>query len=91
MPKADYDFSGWATKNDLRCSDGRIIRHNAFKVNDGQQVPLVFNHVHGDPSKVLGHAILENRDEGVYAYGYFNNTRAGQDAKEAVKHGDINA
>lgn len=91
MPKADYDFCGWATKNDLKCSDGRIIRHNAFKVNDGQQVPLVFNHSHGDPSKILGHAILENRDEGVYAYGYFNNTRAGQDAKEAVKHGDVNA
>ena len=91
MNKKDYDFCGWATKNDLKCSDGRVIRHNAFKVNDGQKVPLVWNHTHSDPSRVLGHAILENRDNGVYAYGYFNNTSAGRDAKESVVHGDVSS
>lgn len=91
MNKKDYDFCGWATKNDLKCSDGRVIRHNAFKVNDGQKVPLVWNHTHSDPSRVLGHAILENRDNGVYAYGYFNNTSAGRDAKESVAHGDVSS
>lgn len=90
MPKK-YDFAGWASRNDLRCSDGRIIRRNAFKVNDGQKVPLVWNHGHDNPSGVLGHAVLENRDEGVYAYCSFNNTRSGQDAKEQVLHGDVNA
>lgn len=84
-----YDFCGWVTKNNLRCADGRIIRHGAFRVNDGQQVPLVWNHDHGKVSQILGHAILENRDEGVYGYGLFNNTVAGQDAKECVKHGDV--
>lgn len=84
-----YDFCGWATKNNLRCSDGRVIRHGAFRVNDGKKVPLVWNHEHNDPSKVLGHAILENRDEGVYAYGLFNETSAGKDAKESVAHGDV--
>lgn len=85
------DFSGWATRNDLECSDGRIIRRNAFKNNDGGVVPLVWNHQHNDPRNVLGHAVLENRDEGVYAYGFFNDTEAGEVAKVLVKHGDINA
>lgn len=85
------DFSGWATKNDLKCADGRIIRSNAFKVNDGQKVPLVWNHQHNSAQDILGHAILENRNEGVYAYCSFNDTQAGKDAKEAVKHGDVTA
>ena len=84
-----YDFSGWATKNDLRCADGRVIRSGAFSVNDGKAVPLVWNHQHNSASDVLGHAILENRPEGVFAYGVFNNTQAGKDAKECVKHGDV--
>ena len=84
-----YDFSGWATKNDLQCSDGRTIRHNAFKENDGQTVPLVWNHLHNEPENVLGHALLENRDDGVYCYGTFNDTSAGQVAKVLVQHGDI--
>lgn len=83
------DFSGWATRNDLRCSDGRTIRKDAFKHNDGQKVPLVWNHQHNDPFNVLGHAMLENRDEGVYAYCTFNDTESAQAAKETVKHGDI--
>lgn len=86
-----YDFAGWASKNDLRCADGRIIRKGAFAVQDGAKVPLVWNHQHGAVGAILGHAILENRDEGVYAYGLFNNTSAGQDAKECLKHGDIEA
>ena len=84
-----YDFSGWATKNDLRCSDGRVIRKDAFKGNDGQQVPLVFAHQHNDTKNVLGHAILENREEGVYAYGFLNDTESGKEAKELVRHGDL--
>lgn len=84
-----YDFSGWATKNNLKCADGRVIRRDAFKINDGKRVPMVWNHQHNSVGDVLGHAILENRDEGVYAYGVFNNTRAGQEAKECVKHGDV--
>ena len=84
-----YDFSGWATKNNLKCADGRIIRRDAFKVNDGKRVPLVWNHQHNSVGDVLGHAILENREDGVYAYGRFNNTRAGQEAKECLKHGDV--
>jgi HK97 family phage prohead protease len=87
----DCDFQGWATKNDLKCADGRIIRHGAFRVNDGQKVPLVWNHQHNSPSDILGHAVLENRDEGVYAYCSFNDTPAGSDAKSAVKHGDVTA
>ena len=87
----NYDFSGWATRNDLKCSDGRIIRKDAFKHNDGQTVPLVWNHRHDDPLNVLGHAILENRNEGVYTYGFFNDTVAGQDAKKLVQHGDVGA
>lgn len=89
--RGNYDFSGWATKNDLRCSDGRTIRKDAFKNNDGQTVPLVWNHDHNDPMNVLGHALLENRDEGVYAYCTFNDTAAGQNARQLVQHGDVTA
>lgn len=84
-----YDFSGYATKNDLRCADGRVIRHGAFKDNDGQIVPLVWQHVHDNPTNVLGHALLENRDDGVYAYATLNNTESGKHAREMVKNGDI--
>ena len=84
-----YDFCGWATKNDLKCSDGRTIRQNAFIENDGQVVPLVWQHCHDNPSNVLGHALLENRPEGVYAYCTFNDTLTGKNAKELVNHGDI--
>lgn len=86
-----YDFGGWATRNDLKCSDGRVIRRDAFKDNDGSTVPLVWNHNHDNPLNVLGHALLENRDEGVYAYCKFNDTEAGKDAKLLVQHGDVNA
>lgn len=86
-----YDFSGWATRNDLKCSDGRIIRRDAFKHNDGMTVPLVWNHDHTDPYRVIGHALLENRNEGVYAYGKFNSTDLGERAKIYVEHGDITA
>ena len=85
-----YDFSGWATKANLLCSDGRIIRQNAFEECDGMKVPLVWNHQHNNPDEVLGHALLENRDEGVYAYCSFNDTDAGQNAKLLVQHGDVN-
>lgn len=84
-----YDFSGWATKNDIRCSDGRTIRRGAFAAQNGAKVPLVWNHRHDSESEVLGHAVLENRDNGVYAYCSFNGTEAGQTAKELVQHGDI--
>ena len=83
-----YDFSGWATRNDLLCADGRTIRKDAFKENDGQTVPLVWNHTH-DPDHILGHALLENREDGVYAYCAFNDSESGQAAKEAVRHGDV--
>ena len=86
-----YDFSGWATKNNLKCSDGRTILRDAFKHNDGQTVPLVWNHQHNDPLNVLGHALLENRDSGVYAYCKFNETEAGKNAKMLVEHGDVTA
>ena len=86
-----YDFSGWATKNNLRCSDGRTILKDAFKHNDGQTVPLVWNHQHNDPLNILGHALLENREEGVYAYCKFNDTEAGRNAKMLVEHGDVTA
>lgn len=86
-----YDFSGWATKNNLKCSDGRTIMKDAFKHNDGQTVPLVWNHQHNDPLNVLGHALLENRDNGVYAYCTFNDTEAGRNAKMLVEHGDVKA
>lgn len=85
----DYDFGGWATRNNIKCSDGRTILKDAFKQNDGQKVPLVWNHQHNDPSEVLGHALLENRDEGVYAYCKFNNTESGQTAKSLVSNGDV--
>ena len=86
-----FDFSGWATRNNLKCSDGRTIRKDAFKDNNGQKVPLVWNHQHNDPLNVLGHALLENRDEGVYAYCSLNDTEAGQNAKRLVEHGDVSA
>ena len=85
----NYDFSGWATRNDLKCSDGRTIRKDAFKGNDGAIVPLVWNHEHNDPNAVLGHAMLENRDDGVYAYGTFNDTEQGQHAKKLLQNGDV--
>ena len=84
-----YDFSGWATRNNLLCADGRTIRKDAFKSNDGQTVPLVWNHGHNDPDNILGHALLENREEGVYAYCTFNESDSGKAAKEAVRHGDV--
>lgn len=86
-----FDFSGWATKANLKCSDGRTIMKDAFKENDGKQVPLVWNHQHNDPDNVLGHALLENRDEGVYAYCKFNDSESGKTAKLLVQHGDVNA
>ena len=87
----DYDFGGWATRNNLKCSDGRVIMKDAFKSNDGKKVPLVWNHQHNDVNEVLGHAMLENRDEGVYAYCKLNDTDAGNTAKLLVKHGDVDA
>ena len=84
-----YDFSGWATKNNIRCSDGRTIIKDAFAHNNGKRVPLVWNHQHNDPLNCLGHAILENRDEGVYAYGFFNDSVPGIQAKTLVEHGDV--
>ena len=87
--KSRFDFSGWATRNDIKCADGRTIRRNAFIDCDGATVPLVWSHDHSGPSTVLGHGLLENRPEGVYVYGSFNNTPDGQNAKEAVRHGDI--
>ena len=91
MTNTACDFSGWATKNDIRCSDGRTIRHNAFADNDGDIVPLVWQHGHGTPDNVLGHVQLENRDEGVYAFGYFNDTPSAAHAKELLKHGDVDS
>ena len=87
----DYDFSGWATKNNLLCSDGRTILKDAFKSDDGVTVPLVWNHQHNEPDNVLGHALLENRDDGVYAYCKLNDTEKGRTTKELIKHGDISA
>ena len=87
----NYDFSGWATRNNIKCSDGRTIRKDAFKSNDGQIVPLVWNHQHNEPDNVLGHALLEYRDEGMYAYGKFNDTESGKNAKLLVMHGDVNS
>lgn len=91
MDKNKYDFAGWATRVNLKCSDGRTITKDAFKNNDGQVVPLVWNHQHNDPLNVLGHALLENRDEGVYAYCEFNDTESGLAAKQLVEHGDVTA
>lgn len=87
----NYDFSGWATKNDILCSDGRTIKRNAFKDDDGKKVPLVWMHDHGNPENVLGHAFLVNKDEGVYCYGKFNDTPEGEHAKSLVKNGDISS
>lgn len=87
----NYDFSGWATKNDILCSDGRTIKKNAFKDDDGKKVPLVWMHDHGNPENVLGHAFLVNKDEGVYCYGKFNDTPEGEHAKSLVKNGDISS
>lgn len=89
--KMKYDFSGWATRANLKCSDGRTIMRDAFKQNDGQKVPLVWNHQHDDPNEVLGHALLENREDGVYAYCSLNDTEAGKTAKLLIRHGDISA
>ena len=89
LDKQNYDFAGWATRVNLECSDGRIIRKNAFEHCDGLTVPLCWNHAHNNPEEILGHALLESRDEGVYAYGKFNDTDAGQNAKLLVQHGDI--
>jgi len=86
-----FDFCGWATRNNLKCSDGRTIMKDAFKHNDGQTVPLVWNHQHNDTLNVLGHALLENREEGVYAYCKFNETESGKNAKLLVEHGDVTA
>ena len=86
-----YDFRGWATRNNLRCSDGRTIMKDAFKNNDGAIVPLVWSHQHNDPENVLGHVLLENREDGVYAYGTFNNSEKGNNARELVMHGDVTA
>ena len=86
-----YDFSGWATRANLKCSDGRTIMRDAFKQNDGQKVPLVWNHQHDDPNEVLGHALLENSEDGVYAYCSLNDTEAGKTAKLLIQHGDISA
>lgn len=91
MNTKEYDFGGWATKNNIRCADGRTIRQNAFIENDGGTVPLVWNHQHDMVDNILGHAHLENREEGVYAYGTFNNTPTAQHAKEMVRHGDLDS
>lgn len=91
MKKKQYDFSGYATRNDVLCSDGRIIKRDAFKHNDGKKVPLVWMHGHDNSENVLGHAYLENREKGVYAYGNFNSTPAGKNAKIMVENGDITA
>lgn len=91
MEKKTYDFSGWATKNNIRCSDGRTIRKDAFKANDGEVVPLVWNHDHKNMESVIGHALLENREEGVYAYGSLNDTELGKKAREMIRHRDVRA
>ena len=91
MANKNYDFCGWATRNNIRCSDGRTIRMDAFKENDGKIVPLVWNHKHDDGFNVLGHALLENRSDGVYAYCTFNDTDQGRNAKALVDHGDVSA
>lgn len=87
--RTDYDFCGWVTKNDLECTDGRVIKRNAFAHQDGEKVPLAWNHNHDTPEAVLGYTILENRPEGVYGYSYLNNTHKAQEAKLLVQHGDI--
>lgn len=89
MPKKSYDFGGWATKFDIRCSDGRTIKHDAFKHQNGLEVPLCWNHSHNEVSNVVGHCVLEHREKGIYAYGVFNNNRVGQEAKELVRNRDV--
>ena len=89
MSRKKYDFSGWATRNDIQCSDGLTIRQNAFADCDGVKVPLVYMHDHKDPENILGHAILENREDGVYCYGSFNDSEKAQYAKAIIAHGDI--
>lgn len=91
MTKRPYDFAGWVTKNDIRCSDGVTIKHDAFRDNDGQKVPLVWNHDYSSPNNVLGHVLLENQPTGVYGYGYFNDTEEAINANKMVKHGDISS
>lgn len=91
MPKRKYDFAGWVTKADVECQDGITIKHDAFADDDGRSVPLVWNHDHNSPENILGTISLENRSSGVYGYGLFNDTEAGQTAKELVEHGDISA
>lgn len=91
MPKKYYDFAGWVTKNDTLCSDGVVIKHDAFADNDQATVPLVWEHNHDNPTNVLGHVILRNQDKGVYGYGYFNDTPEAEHAKELIQHGDISA
>ena len=87
----NYDFCGWASKNDLKCSDGRVIRKNAFAADDGKTVPLVWNHQHDSPFNILGHALLINKPGGMYTYGYFNDTKSGINAKNLVESGDVDA
>jgi HK97 family phage prohead protease len=89
--KRKYDFAGWVTKNDIRCSDGVTIKHNAFRDNDGEQVPLVWNHNYNSPNNVLGHVVLHNQEQGVYGYGYFNETPEADNARALVQHGDISS
>lgn len=89
MDFSNFDFGGYATRNDLLCGDGRVIRKNAFKDCHGQTVPLIYNHDHNNPKAILGHAMLENRDDGVYAYCKFNDTEQGQNVKKSVMHGDV--
>lgn len=91
MKNENFDFSGWATRNDIKCSDGVTIRRDAFVEQDGAQVPLVWMHDHSTPTNVIGHAMLENRPQGVYAYCYLNDSPSGLDAKTAVQHGDVKA
>lgn len=86
-----YDFAGWVTKNDIKCSDGVVIKHDAFREQDGQKVPLVWNHEYSSPDNVLGHIVLKNQPTGVYGYGYFNDTDLAQNAKKLVQHGDISS
>ena len=89
MPR-EYDFAGWVTKNDIVCSDGVIIKQNAFKDDHEQKVPLVWNHQSNDPTQILGHVILHNQDKGIYGYGYFNDTENAKAAKSSLEHGDYN-
>ena len=91
MNERNYDFAGWVTKNDILCADGVVIKHDAFKHNDGQEVPLVWNHDYNNPTNVLGHIVLENRDRGVYGYGYFNDTQEAQNSKKMIEHGDVSS